>query len=447
MHQKRETRPLLVAPTTGSEFNTLSLDLAPVACLQMADILFQFDSSFVMPDAGRILAQLPALREERRNAAGLPPISLFGHADPTGDDEYNKQLSGRRARAVFGLLTRDVATWEALFSSPFGGDNWQAKDVMGIMGAHLGAKASGMGRQQLISAYMAAICPFQLQKGDFLAGGADAKGKGDFQGCSEFNPLVILSQSELQKFTKPQRDHENQPNRRVVIFLFRPGSKVSAADWPCPRFDEVSAGCRKRFFVNPPGDQRRASGAERKQFEETKDTFACRFYDRIARLSPCEKVLKRDCCKHRGVVVDNLDPLQMGRLKVQAPDVLGELAVFAMPAVPYAGPGVGFLLTPPVGANVWVDFENGDLETPVWSGCFWNPGEMPAEAGPDTKVLQTEKVQLKLSDKPAVGGFVVEVSGSRLELSGSSIRLSVGSASIEVGLGQVSFNDGALEVS
>src|SRR6185503_18306950 len=88
-HATREVRPLRVAPTTGEEFNTLALDIEPVACMQLTDVLFQFDSSFVMPPAGIILAQLPKLRADRSNAAGQPPISIFGHADPVGDDEYN----------------------------------------------------------------------------------------------------------------------------------------------------------------------------------------------------------------------------------------------------------------------------------------------------------------------------------------------------------------------
>ena len=52
-----------------------------------------------------------------------------------------------------------------------------------------------------------------------------------------------------------------------------------------------------------------------------------------------------------------------------------------MPCAPFAGSGVGFFALPPVGANVWVEFEGGDPDYPIWSGCFWGAGEVPAHAG------------------------------------------------------------------
>ena len=55
-----------------------------------------------------------------------------------------------------------------------------------------------------------------------------------------------------------------------------------------------------------------------------------------------------------------------------------------MPSVPFAGPKVGFFAIPPVGANVWVEFEAGDTDHPIWSGCFWGPGQLPAEAADPT---------------------------------------------------------------
>ena len=49
---------------------------------------------------------------------------------------------------------------------------------------------------------------------------------------------------------------------------------------------------------------------------------------------------------------------------------------WALPAVPYAGDGVGFFMIPPIGASVWIEFEHGDPDYPIWTGCFW------ADAGP-----------------------------------------------------------------
>ncbi len=91
-----------------------------------------------------------------------------------------------------------------------------------------------------------------------------------------------------------------------------------------------------------------------------------------------EKVERRFYGKYRGFVVDNADPEQLGRLKLQVPSVLGDKVVtgWAMPCVPYGGAAnQGTFFIPENEAGVWVEFEEGDLEFPVWVGSFWSkPG-------------------------------------------------------------------------
>ena len=103
--------------------------------------------------------------------------------------------------------------------------------------------------------------------------------------------------------------------------------------------------------------------------------------------------------------------MQQGRVQVSVPAVLGEGRLsWAMPCVPYAGSGVGFFAVPPVGANVWVEFEGGDPDYPILGGCFWGVGEAPAKpALAETKVLKTAGITLTLSDLPGRGGFTLEV--------------------------------------
>ena len=94
--------------------------------------------------------------------------------------------------------------------------------------------------------------------------------------------------------------------------------------------------------------------------------------------------------KYRGVVDDNRDPLMLGRIRARVQDVYGDrVSGWALPSSPYAGDGVGLFLIPPVDASVWIEFEHGDPEFPIWSGCFWAQGEMPAQpAVPEMKVLK-----------------------------------------------------------
>ncbi|WP_395675196.1 phage baseplate assembly protein V [Inquilinus sp.] len=115
--------------------------------------------------------------------------------------------------------------------------------------------------------------------------------------------------------------------------------------------------------------------------------------------------------KYRGSVVDNLDPLELGRLQVMVPLVLGTArTAWAMPCVPYAGPGVGWYVLPPVGASLWVEFEGGDPEYPIWTGCYWTEGQVPAQpAVPTMRMLKTRSGTLAFDDLDSEGGFTLKV--------------------------------------
>ncbi len=119
-HSISERGAIAVAPATGQEFNRLIAALEVRACWCVDDMRFEFDSSFVMPEIATELRHLARLRRRLPHS----PLSIFAHADPVGTDDYNKTLSGRRAMAIYGLLTRNVALWEDLYRHPFGKDIW-----------------------------------------------------------------------------------------------------------------------------------------------------------------------------------------------------------------------------------------------------------------------------------------------------------------------------------
>jgi uncharacterized protein involved in type VI secretion and phage assembly len=99
--------------------------------------------------------------------------------------------------------------------------------------------------------------------------------------------------------------------------------------------------------------------------------------------------------KYRGFVVDNADPDQRARLRLKVPSVLGdETTGWALPCTPFGGlPDQGFFAVPEVDAQVWVEFEEGDVSRPIWTGTFWQKaGDAPAEAAldpPTTRLLKT----------------------------------------------------------
>jgi len=314
-HPKPEMPLVWVTPSNGDEHNTIKAGIIPYACWKVEDMRFEFDSSIIKPDMADELQDLSDLIEEHTKSGQRPPASIFGHADPVGQDDYNKQLSGRRAKALYALLTRNVEMWEELYTQPFGGDSWREKKATTMMLSRMGygdtdpeirrfqqdqgLEVDGiMGpntRKALYKAYMDAICPIALNpQQDFLGRGQDPDGKADYQGCGEFNPLMLFSEEEQKEYSKPEkreeRNRENAPNRRVMVFLFRPGTNVNPERWPCPRAKESGAGCRKRFWSD--GERRRTERLpdQRRKYKDTKDTFACRFYDRLASSSPCEGV-------------------------------------------------------------------------------------------------------------------------------------------------------------
>jgi uncharacterized protein involved in type VI secretion and phage assembly len=83
--------------------------------------------------------------------------------------------------------------------------------------------------------------------------------------------------------------------------------------------------------------------------------------------------------KYRGTVTDNDDPTKRGRIKVKVPAVLGDLENWALPCVPYAGNNIGSYLIPATGSGVWIEYEAGDPDFPIWSGGFWADDELPKD--------------------------------------------------------------------
>ena len=139
--------------------------------------------------------------------------------------------------------------------------------------------------------------------------------------------------------------------------------------------------------------------------------------------------------KHRGKVVDPVDPLQLGRILALVPAISEMPLSWAMPATPYAGADVGFFAIPPIGANVWIEFEGGDVNYPIWSGCFWGEGQVPAEpAVPTTIMLKTTlgafsindldaELKLSLTAPDGLMSLVMNPTGIKLSLNEISISI------------------------
>jgi len=162
--------------------------------------------------------------------------------------------------------------------------------------------------------------------------------------------------------------------------------------------------------------------------------------------------------KYRGTVVTNVDPMQLGRILANVPDIHGpNVTTWAMPCVPVAGPQMGVYTVPPVGANVWIEFEQGDVNFPIWVGCFWGSlAEVPAQAllitpGLSEIVLATKPLNsISVSDLPGpTGGILLQThSGAMIMINETGITLTNGQGATITMVGPaVSINGTALVVT
>ena len=162
--------------------------------------------------------------------------------------------------------------------------------------------------------------------------------------------------------------------------------------------------------------------------------------------------------KYRGTVVQNVDPEQRGRIQVLVPDVSNVVpSTWATACVPLAGKSMGTYLVPQVGSGVWIEYEQGDADFPIWTGCFWGlAAEVPplAMAGNPLSpsiVLQTGlQHSIVLSDVPGpTGGIMLKSStGAMILVNDVGITISNGKGATIVMTGPtVSINNGALTVT
>jgi uncharacterized protein involved in type VI secretion and phage assembly len=160
--------------------------------------------------------------------------------------------------------------------------------------------------------------------------------------------------------------------------------------------------------------------------------------------------------KYRGVVTNNIDPMQLGRIQASVPDVNVIPATWATACVPITGKGSGTWFVPQIGAAVWIEYEQGDPDHPIWTGCFWGTSsEVPsiAKAGNPAMpsiVLQSGLMNsIVISDVPGIGGITLKIAtGAQIVINDLGITISNGKgASISLTGPTVTINNGALAVT
>jgi hypothetical protein len=301
--------------------NTLRMSPRPIAWWRATDFCFNFGRAFIRPESAAAFRSLHAIWTRHPNTR----IALFGHADPVGQDDYNKKLSENRAKIVYGALCREPDVWKEVFYAAKEEVRYIQRQLkfLQLYSGHIDGDFGPL-TQKAVQDYMDQLCgPLQLKTSDFLHSGKHA-----FQGCSEFNPVRMMSRRMWETFKvtglENLRDRENSPNRRVVAFLFLDYVASQLQDsWPCRPAAEGVGPCRSQFWSdassrrqyqakareyrinveseNPiqgisaadilfndedvPGDEDSAA-----TYLGTDDTFCCRFYERLTRFCKSEQI-------------------------------------------------------------------------------------------------------------------------------------------------------------
>ena len=151
--------------------------------------------------------------------------------------------------------------------------------------------------------------------------------------------------------------------------------------------------------------------------------------------------------KYRGIVTDIDDPNNQCRIRATVPAVLGEQPCgWAMPAAPFAGDGHGMVMLPRVGSGVWIEFEAGRLDTPIWSGAWWASGQRPDPQGPAVRVIVSEKGHKLILDDDADEVKLVHGSGPEITITATEIVLTCGACEIKLTNENISLNNGLIKV-
>ena len=159
--------------------------------------------------------------------------------------------------------------------------------------------------------------------------------------------------------------------------------------------------------------------------------------------------------KYRGTVVQNIDPMQIGRIQVLVPDVSNVIpSTWAMPCLPVAGIQMGLYAVPEIGSAVWVEYEQGDRDYPIWVGGFWGLAvDVPTLSHLTPPVIPSITLQtplqngLTISDLPGpTGGVMLSAGLAHIIVNDTGIYISNGAASITLIGPTVEVNEGALTV-
>jgi hypothetical protein len=160
--------------------------------------------------------------------------------------------------------------------------------------------------------------------------------------------------------------------------------------------------------------------------------------------------------KFRGTVFNNIDPEFRGRILALVPDVSTLLPTsWALPCVPLATLQGGVFVVPEIGDAVWIEFEHGDPDYPVWVGGYWSVATVPVLSKLANPVLPPMILSTKGQSAVIVSDSPIPpmIGPGVMLLGGPAAYIAVGPAGIQIFAPEILINgvtivnDGALMVT
>ena len=130
--------------------------------------------------------------------------------------------------------------------------------------------------------------------------------------------------------------------------------------------------------------------------------------------------------KYRSIVVENKDPQLRGRIRVTCPKVLGQAkSPWCEPCIPVAYDNGGDFAIPKVGEFVWVEFEEGDPNYPIYTGGLWSTNKSPSpEYAVGTRLITWGNCKITLTENSVnISAPSISVNGSAIAYYGSPVTL------------------------
>lgn len=152
--------------------------------------------------------------------------------------------------------------------------------------------------------------------------------------------------------------------------------------------------------------------------------------------------------KYRGIVTDIADPDNRCRIKARVPAVLDDqVSTWAEASLPFAGDGHGLVMLPVVGDGVWIEFEAGNLNQPIWSGCIVPSGGRPDPQGERVRVIVTDGGHKVVLDEENDEVKLVHPMGGELTIGATEIVMKLGACELKMSTTEISLNNGMVKVT